>query len=324
MKVSIIIPVYNVEPYINRCITSVLEQTYKDIEIIVIDDCSPDKSMDIVKALMSSHKDGEKLILKKHERNGGLSAARNTGIKEATGDYIYFLDSDDELPLDSISNLIKVAELTTPDFVYGGMLATGTKETFPVKITESVLIGDEILEKYLLHEWYVMGCNKLLNRNFIIDNNLYFIEGILHEDITWSFNLALTAKKMGICNKETYIYHIRNNSISTTVNERNVNDLIFSLKYITTKIENINPLRCKWSFYKYLMSTKIHVLKYAINYPYRKWRQNYLIVKRVMPNNIEVSNIIFKKEATLKTKVIHIITYNMPPSFLFTLLKLRN
>lgn len=105
MKVSIIIPVYNVSKYIERCLKSVLGQTWKDLEIILVDDCTPDDSMDIVRGILETSSRSDIVTILKHEKNRGLSAARNTGIRQATGNYLYFLDSDDYLPANGIELL---------------------------------------------------------------------------------------------------------------------------------------------------------------------------------------------------------------------------
>ena len=95
MKVSIIIPVYNVAKYIERCLLSVLNQTWPDLEVILVNDCTPDNSMEIVRRVVASHPRGAVVRCLEHEENRGLSAARNTGISASVGDYLYFLDSDD-------------------------------------------------------------------------------------------------------------------------------------------------------------------------------------------------------------------------------------
>ena len=94
MKVSIIIPVYNVDSYIETCLQSVFNQTYQNIEVIIVDDCGTDHSMEIVEKVVSTYKGTFSIKILHHNLNSGLSAARNTGIKNATGEYIYFLDSD--------------------------------------------------------------------------------------------------------------------------------------------------------------------------------------------------------------------------------------
>ena len=105
--ISIIIPIYNVEPYIIRCVDSVLRQTYRQLEIILVDDCSPDHSMEIARKHIEASTSSKGLKFKyiKHEKNRGLSAARNSGLDAATGEYIYFLDSDDEITEEEKSEL---------------------------------------------------------------------------------------------------------------------------------------------------------------------------------------------------------------------------
>ena len=108
MRVSIIIPVYNVEPYIERCIESVLCQTYRELEVILVDDSSPDCSMDLArKCIDNSNRNKLDIIHLRHDHNLGLSAARNTGIEAATGDYLFFLDSDDWITDNCISLLVQ-------------------------------------------------------------------------------------------------------------------------------------------------------------------------------------------------------------------------
>ena len=113
MTVSIIIPIFNVEQYIERCINSVINQTYRQLEVILVDDCSPDNSMNLARQLVEKSTNKEGLIFKfiKREENGGLSAARNTGVDIATGEYVYFLDSDDELPANAIELLVHQVKL---------------------------------------------------------------------------------------------------------------------------------------------------------------------------------------------------------------------
>ena len=121
MKVSIIIPVHNVAPYVEECIQSVLRQDYKNLEIIIIDDCGMDNSMELVEELVKNS--SRDIVILRHDYNKGLSAARNTGIKQATGDYIFFLDSDDFIETYCISVLVEIAkDCVDADMVYGSSL----------------------------------------------------------------------------------------------------------------------------------------------------------------------------------------------------------
>lgn len=117
--VSVVIPQYNVESYISRCLDSVLSQSYNDIEIIVVDDCSTDGSVDVVKQYRERHPD---IRLIRHDRNLGPMMARRDGYEAATGDFIMFVDPDDTLPLDAICNLVSCQRAALADIVVGNAL----------------------------------------------------------------------------------------------------------------------------------------------------------------------------------------------------------
>ena len=185
MKISIIIPVYNVEAYIQTCLNSVAAQTCtSEIECIIVDDCTPDRSCEVIQKFMATCHGSIVFKLIHHEKNSGLSAARNTGIQNATGDYLYFLDSDDWLELNEQSCL--------PDF------------------------SDDrkwIKKAMLYHKIPMTAWNKLIKKDFIICNNLFFKEGIIHEDDHWMFYAAKYVSKLAICKYNTYRYLIRSGSI---------------------------------------------------------------------------------------------------------------
>jgi len=132
MKISIIIPVYNVELYIERCILSVLNQTYQDIEIILIDDCGRDNSMTIAQQIIDNHPKKYETHILRHEKNQGLSESRNSGIRAANGNYLFFLDSDDELPNDSLQFL--VSNCHNDDMVMGSYISVFGKYSYETTI----------------------------------------------------------------------------------------------------------------------------------------------------------------------------------------------
>lgn len=120
LKISIIIPVYNVSLFIERCLLSVVEQRHEALEVILVDDASPDDSMEKARRFLSGYPKLDYKIVT-HPQNKGLSAARNTGVKHSTGAYLYFLDSDDALPENAIAILADKAIADRPDFVMGDM-----------------------------------------------------------------------------------------------------------------------------------------------------------------------------------------------------------
>lgn len=225
MRVSIVIPVYNVEQYIVRCLQSVVAQkNIQDIEVILVDDCGTDDSIALAKEFLAGYPCVDCRILH-HTKNGGLSAARNTGLRAAKGDYVYFLDSDDEITSDCMVALTAPLKDKNYEFVIGGYNVKGSKLDYPpLSLKEGEVVGnDSIMTLYSTGKWYMMAWNKLCNREFLLNNNLFFEEGLLHEDVVWSFKLACRASSMYVIEQPTYNYYIRGESIMTAMSlERDV------------------------------------------------------------------------------------------------------
>ena len=218
MKVSIIIPVYNVSAYIKDCITSVFNQTYKDLEVIIVNDKTTDDSMRIIHSLLQDNHIPFPVKIVEHDTNKGLSSARNTGIRHPTGQYIYFLDSDDEITADCIETLATpLLKEPHTDIVIGDYKVTNSDSFFPpLKLKDSFLKGHAtIVKAYMKEKIYVMAWNKLTRKEFITKNHLFFKEGLIHEDVLWSFQCMCKAKMVGIVKKTTYIYKIHPASIKT-------------------------------------------------------------------------------------------------------------
>lgn len=219
MDVSIVIPVYNVEKYIGPCLESVIQQTYKgSIECIIVDDCGTDNSIDICKNIISKYTGTIKFVLCYHKCNRGLSAARNTGLKTATGDYIYFLDSDDTIVPECIELLMTVAKkYPAAELIQGG--GKTSKGEYLMDLDNKVLPDYTEDKDFIVQALFninilpVSSWNKLVKRSFILEHSIFFIEGVIHEDMGWNFFLAKYLKKMSICKYNTYNYLIRDGSI---------------------------------------------------------------------------------------------------------------
>ena len=299
--VSIIIPIYNVSLYIERCLKSAFNQTYLHIEYILVDDATPDDSLTKVQNLLNNSPRKENVKIYHHENNRGLSAARNTGIQKATGEYIYFMDSDDELSIDCIEELIVLTTKENPDFVIGEMkIINHERKKYPPLLLKNacILRNEEIINTFLYRKWYEMACSKLVNRQFFIDNELWFYEGIFHEDVLWSFMLALKAKTMIVCKKETYHYYIHSQSISQAKSKRNVEDMIVVLERILHLVqpEQINIQL----FGNYLNNMRIYLLKklFVLKLPitYKKETKEQL-------NKIFRNDVLFSWKMPIKQRI---------------------
>lgn len=228
-KVTIVIPIYKVAAYIADCLQSVYAQTYPELEVILVNDATPDDSMEQAASWIDKLRERFEVKVVNHEHNRGLSAARNTGIKVATGTWIYFLDSDDEITPNCIELLVKEVEKHPDvDFVIGGVKFVGTAWNFPLKSAPYVVGNDAILHDYTTHKWYMMAINHLYSKKYIQQHCLYFKEGLLHEDELYSFQVATTAQAMATVPNNTYIYKVRlTASITAHRRLKNFEDMLF-------------------------------------------------------------------------------------------------
>lgn len=227
--VSIIIPLYNVENYVIDSLKSAFAQTYSDIDFLLVDDCSTDHTMQIVEEYVLNHPRREAVRIIHHDKNLGLSAARNTGLEKACGEYVYFMDSDDEITEDCIENLYQAISDSGADWVMGNIELQGASSQHIKKVLERQIEGEEIFLSYLNQEWLEAACNKLLRRTFLIENELTFVSGLLHEDVLWSYHLAKVSKKVKFIQNKGYIYKVREGSITSTKVKKRVESFAFIL-----------------------------------------------------------------------------------------------
>lgn len=227
-KISIIVPVYNVEQYLARCVESLIAQTYKNVEIVLVDDGSTDSSGDIANEL--SKKDNRIIVY--HKENGGLSDARNYGLKVATGEYILYVDSDDYIETDACQKLEEKMR-SDVDFVIGAYREI-SHDGIIEKRHSNIVAGEkyEAREFVILsikqNEWYAPAWLNLYKRDFLLKNNLFFKKGRLFEDHQMLPKLFLAADAVIYVDHPFYNYIIRNNSIMTSGNRKEKIEMSFS------------------------------------------------------------------------------------------------
>ncbi len=229
MLVSIIIPVYNVQDYLVECLESVVAQTYTGaIECLIIDDCGQDNSINLVEEFVVSCKSAITFRIIQHECNKGLSGARNTGIRESHGDYLYFLDSDDRIDPNCIELMMELVDkFPHVDMVTAGAKTNGCNLEFLDYELRGTELPDfcnkkEALQKALLDRRIAMTAwNKLVRRDFIVSNNLFFVDGAINEDELWNFDMSKYLGSMAVLKQNTYNYNLRENSIITSLSELN-------------------------------------------------------------------------------------------------------
>ena len=216
-KISIIIPVWGVEQYIGKCLDSLVNQKLEDVEIIVVNDGSPDNSQKIIDEYVKKYPDKVKSYIKE---NGGQGSARNYGIEVSTGEYIAFVDSDDFVELDMFEKMYKKAKKDKSDIVVCG--SYNVSEDYSKK-EKDVFVNnyDTDLENVLFGKMAVW--NKIYKRNIIIDNKITFKEKVWYEDLAFTLKAIINSSKFSFINEAFYDYLIRQGSTMNNSNiERNL------------------------------------------------------------------------------------------------------
>lgn len=222
MKFSVIIPVYNVEKYLSTCIESILGQNFKDFEVILVDDGSTDNSGNICDEIAQKYCDFIRVI---HKENGGLSSARNAGLKVAEGEYIVFVDSDDYIDCESLSRVNSVLEKYYPDVValYGYRFNANGDITENQQYRcglDTVVTGKEFYRIALYQNRLLVGAPYYIyKRTFIDSSKLSFTEGLYHEDELWTPIMLYHAKTVLDFKYRNYYY--RNDNEDSITRSKN-------------------------------------------------------------------------------------------------------
>ena len=211
--VTVIVPVYNAEKYLERCVDSILQQTYTDLELLLVDDGSPDRSGEICDAY--ARKDGRVRVI--HRQNGGVSAARNTGLDAAKGAWIMFADNDDFFAPDAVEYLLKLCREHRVRVAQCGTVV-GKDESFPAETAEEQVTVWEFRELYISPRRIFLGSvwAKLFDASLF--RELRFPEGKLAEDYEVAFKALYTAKRIAGSNRRLYYWYQSENSLSRDPN----------------------------------------------------------------------------------------------------------
>lgn len=260
-KISVIIPVYNVEKYIEECIDSTINQTYPNLEILLIDDGSTDNSGDICD--MYAEKDSRIKVI--HQINGGLGNARNTGLNNATGDYIMFADSDDFFTPNACEIMLNEIESKNADYVIGNyQYCTEESEPWEKPIFDTDKYKNFKLNiKDYKHSFYIMNssvCNKIFRTSFINEIGVRFEEGIPAEDAIFSTYCFMKTKKVYYISDVMYLYRQRReaSSISTNCSYTYFEGISKAYKLIYENFKENNEL----GFYRYFYAKSMTYILY--------------------------------------------------------------
>ena len=281
MMVSVIIPVYQVSDYVERCLQSVLKQTYTALECIIVDDATKDDSIEKCERLIREYDGPIQFRMLHHDENRGLSAARNTGTKAATGDYVCYVDSDDEMTPDCIEKLVSAAlEHPEAELVIGNaqFFWMGQKERVSLDDAMPALIptNRQTLSYYYQQRITNGAWNKLLRRSFIEEHGLYFKEGIIIEDVLWMFYVLKYVSIVALVKDITYHYYKRAGSVLTSSSKLEIGrsyKVIYEdiLQHLTVGREGVELSHYVVGFCRYYLAYKSEIPAYKeLHILYRK------------------------------------------------------
>ena len=326
--VSVIIPVYNVEKFLNRCVDSILSQTYKNIEIILVDDGAQDSSPQICDEY--AHKDIRVKVI--HKNNGGLASARNAGLKVAKGDYILFVDSDDWIKDITVEELLNIAVKNQVDFVRfipvsagypdrpdGTPINFGTEDFMEDGVYNKEKMIRDIYPRLFVTPQLTMGpivaaWRSLYNRKFLVDNNLYFDEEVKYsEDAIFSAKVVYNSNKFYYI-KGGYYYNYFYNTSSITKSFKKDRWNVCKILSSTFKKEFGN--KSDYDFSKQLHLEDIYNVLNALgqNTYIESFKNRYKYVKDIFNDNFTKQSMkyINLTDVNIKLKIIlYLIKYKL-------------
>lgn len=279
--VTISIPIFKCEDFLEKCLQSVLAQTYPNIEVTLINDQTPDNAVEIAERFIQKHH-LQNWKIYHLEENSGLSVVRNKGIDTAQGKYLFFLDSDDTITPDCIETLVKIAERTNAEMTISQLeceqLETGEKSIcIKIKAEEDIIEGnDNLLKAFAEGKLVTYAVNKLFIVDYLRQNKLYFVKGLFAQDELWTFHLILKMKKIAIYKGITYTYYLHKKSVIHNRNKRNFDNWFTIGQYIDKELKQEKGQRRIWIM-QYL--SRFKALTLLMNWKAQKneelWKESY-------------------------------------------------
>lgn len=280
-KISVIIPVFNVENYLEKCLNSILKQTFEDFEIVIVNDGSTDNSQKIIEYFILKYPEKIRSFI---EENKGVSAARNYGIKKAIGEFVVFVDPDDVVSEFFLEELYKNAISNSCDVSICGYRFVKSQDENLMLADEKSIVYEkrEFLNHYLVKDIKFVVVSMLIKRRLIIDEKIYFDNRIrFSEDMMFIWDIIISCEKVVYTNKELYGYYLRNNSTMTSSSAGKILDSYYIVK---DKLKNL-PI------------DKYPELKYALP----RWELGALYTSSKLLDYIEFTNVSF----TMNSKGIY-------------------
>lgn len=290
-RVSIIVPIYKVEKELDRCVNSLIDQSLTEIEIILVNDGSPDRCP----LICDEYARCDSRIRVIHKENGGLSDARNAGLKIASGEYVLFVDADDFIELDACEKLMCQITDETIEIVTGvgyrtALDGTRTKINDNHSLPSSSLTGVDYMKMKLGNKnFWVVVWLYLYKREFIMKHNLYFKKGLLHEDNQWTPRVFLLAKKVISTDIYIYNYMVRADSITQVQNKTKHNlDLMRTVKELESIFNKSNDAQLRVLMKDWLLDQ--YLAAFFTEKMYRKEYAHYIDKSFVLQSAKSIKN----------------------------------
>lgn len=281
--VTVSVPVFKCEDFIEKTLNSILKQTYSNFEVILVNDKTPDNSVEIAAKFIVKHHLEARWIIAELETNSGLSVVRNKGIELAKGKYIFFVDSDDEILPDAIEDLVALAESENAELTMGEVEGIRLPEdeevdVFPIIAKENLLKGNPgILKAFVCGEFAVSSWNKLIRTDFLRKNNLLFTKGLYAQDSLHTFEMALHLASVAFLRKKTYRYFLHQNSVIHNRKKVHFDNWISIAQKINSHLLKEKNRERKELILKYLINFKSQTLQ--MNWKAQKneelWKHSY-------------------------------------------------
>lgn len=324
--VTISIPIYNCHQSLEMCLESVRLQIYDNIEVLLINDVTPDHSVSIAEHFIQKHQ-LHNWKIRHLDSNCGLSVVRNVGIQEATGKYIFFLDSDDTISDFTIYEMVTLAEKTEAQMVVGEVMAIKLPENttfpiFPITLKENIIYGNDLVCKaYLDGQYPESSWNKLIRLDFLRKHQLYFTPGLYAQDSLHSFEVALKLESLAALRKQTYQYYLHENSVIHNRGKRHFDNWFTIAQKLDYYLKKEKSPSRKNQILKYLLNYKINTLQ--MNWKAKRdkvlWLESYKNYQKL--STLGFMDYFSKSYSTdLKKKILFI---SLPPSIGFSFFKWR-
>lgn len=297
MKISVIVPVYNVEKYLEKCLTSLVNQTLKDVEIIIVNDGSTDNSQEIIEKFKKDNINIKSFF----QKNKGQAAARNFGLLHSSAEYVTYVDGDDYIELDMLENLYQKIKESDDDIFVSDIIKEDGEKKYIFK--NYWQIKEDKNKNFMTSHMGPVA--RLYRREFLISINFKFLDGVIYEDLASIPLLGIYTKKIGYTNKAYYHYIIREGSSMKQIKyNKKMEDIFFVMNNLTSKISDEYKEELEYLYIEHLL--------YGATLRFLKFNKKEMLLKiqNIMKEKYpKYRNNVYYKNKSIKFKIVCFLSY---------------